>query len=374
MPRLLQRLTELAAVDAVSGHEQPLVRRLAAALAGVCDEIEVDAAGNLYAVRQGAVDGPTVMVAAHTDEIGLMVKSIDAHGFLRVEKVGGVIDNLLAARLVRVAGHLGVLGMKAGHYQTPQERQSVRPHTQAYVDVGASSAEAVAAMGIAVGDPIAFVSEVVAIGVDGARVAGKAIDNRLGCAVLLELLEAGPPPAGRLVAVFTSQEEVGLKGAAIAGRRVQPHLAIALDTMPSGDTPDMDMGTELGVAIGAGPALQVAAGRAGSGFLLPTPVKRFMQRVAREADVPLQLTTFDGGNNDAAAIAWSGLGVPAASLCLPRRYSHSPLEVADLRDAEATLALLRAVVERMDRLPSFAFLDPSDALAGGGASVPDLDG
>ena len=356
MAALLDRLKTLTAIDAVSGQEQPMVAYLRDTLAPLCDSIEIDTAGNLYAIREGPQDGPTLLIAAHTDEIGMVVKSVDARGFIRFEKVGGVIDNLLSARLVRVCTHLGVIGMKAGHYQSPQERQAVRPHTEAYVDVGASSAADVAAMGIGVGDPITFVSDLVEIGTEGHLVAGKAVDDRLGCAILWRLLEAGPPPAGRLVAAFTSQEEVGLKGAALAGRRFQPDLALALDTMPSGDTPDMDRGKDLDVAIGAGPALQVLAGNAGSGFLVNQPVKRFLQAVASEVGVPLQRNTFNGGNNDAAAIAWSGLGVPAASICLPRRYSHSPLELADLRDAEGAFELLRAVVERMADLPSFDFL------------------
>ena len=356
MTTLLDRLKTLTAIDAVSGQEQPMVGFLRDTLTPVCESIEIDTAGNLYVILEGPQDGPTFLIAAHTDEIGMVVKSVDARGFLRFEKVGGVIDNVLAARLVRVRTHLGVIGMKAGHYQSAQERQTVRPHTEAYVDVGASSAAEVAAMGIGVGDPITFVSDLVEIGTEGHLVAGKAVDDRLGCAVLWSLLEAGPPPAGRLVAAFTSQEEVGLKGAALAGRRYQPDLAVALDTMPSGDTPDMDRVKDLDVAIGAGPALQVLAGNAGSGFLVNQPVKRFLQGVASEIGVPLQLNTFSGGNNDAAAIAWSGLGVPAASLCLPRRYSHSPLELADLRDAEGALTLLRAMVERMADLPSFDFL------------------
>lgn len=358
MPKVLEHLKTLAAIDAVSGQEQPVVAFLQEALTPLCDEVTVDAVGNLYAVRRGQRDGPTVMIAAHTDEIGMVVKAVEPSGFLRFEKVGGVLDNLLAARLVRVAGrHLGVIGMKAGHYQTEGERSSVPSSSRMYIDVGAGSAAAVAEMGIAIGDPIAFVSEVVSFGHDAPLVAGKAIDNRLGCAVLWALLEGDAPPAGTLVAAFTSQEEVGLKGAGVAGTRWQPDLGLALDTMPSGDTPDMSLTQDLNVAIGAGPALQVLAGKGGRGFLVNQSVKRYLQRLAAEAAVPLQLTAFNGGNNDAATIAWSGLGVPAASLCLPRRYSHSPMEVADLRDADATLRLLRAVVDGMGELPGFGFLD-----------------
>jgi putative aminopeptidase len=357
MPTILERLSALAALDAVSGQEQPVVAHLKTALADVVDEVHVDAVGNLYAVRRGPRPGPTVLIAAHTDEIGLMVKAVEANGFLRFDVVGGVLDNLLAARLVRVRGHLGVIGMRAGHFQSAEERGRAPSAATAYVDVGARSAEAVAAMGIGVGDAIAFHGEVVAFGHDAPLVVGKAIDNRLGCAVAWALLEAGAPPAGTLVVAFTSQEEVGLKGARVAGERWRPDLAIALDTMPSGDTPDMSLTRDLNVRLGAGPVLQVLAGRAGTGFLVHPGVARFLRALAAAAGVPLQVTTFTGGNNDAAAMAWSGTGVPAASICLPRRYAHSPTEVADLRDADGALQLLRALVARMDDLPGFGFLD-----------------
>ena len=357
MPTILERLSALAALDAVSGQEQPVVAHLHAALTGVVDELFVDAVGNLHAVRRGARPGPTVLIAAHTDEIGLIVKAVEADGFLRFDKVGGVLDNLLPARMVRVHGHLGVIGMRAGHFQSAEERSRVPSPTTLYVDVGARSAAEVATMGIGVGDPIAFKSDLVAFVPDGALVAGKAIDNRLGCAVAWALLDAGAPPAGTLAVAFTSQEEVGLKGAGVAGERWRPDLAIAVDTMPSGDTPDMSLTRDLNVRIGAGPVLQVLAGQAGKGFLVHPAVARFLRDLADAAGVPLQVATFTGGNNDAAAMAWSGRGVPAASLCLPRRYAHSPTEVADLRDADATLQLLQALVARMDDLPGFGFLD-----------------
>ncbi len=359
MPTLPERLATLAAIDAIAGQEQPLVAYLRDVLTPICDEVSIDAVGNLYAVRRGAADGPTVLVAAHTDEIGMIVKSVEPTGFIRFDKVGGVVDTTLVARMVRVAGRIGVVGMRAGHYQTEAERTAVAAHTAMYVDVGAGSAAEVAAMGIGIGDPIAFVGEVVRFGPDDRFVAGKAIDNRLGCAVLWTLLEGPPPPAGTLVAAFTSQEEVGLKGAAVAGRRWRPDLALALDTMPAGDTPDMSLTRDLSVRLGGGPALQVAAGRSGTSFLVSQPVKRYLQRLASEVGVPLQLNVFTGGGNDAGTLAWSGLGVPTASLCLPRRYAHSPLEVADLHDADATLRLLGAVVAGMDALPGFGFLDAS---------------
>lgn len=353
---LLQRLSELTEIDAISGQEQPMVRYLQKELSPICEEIQVDKVGNLYVIRKGPVDGPTVMIAAHTDEIGLIVKSIEPSGYIRFEKIGGVLDNLLAARLVRVKGRNGIIGMKAGHYQDAQERSSARPASEMYIDIGAGSATVVAAWGIKIGDPITFVSPLVQLGENQRYVAGKAVDNRLGCAILMELLEKVTPSAGTLVAVFTAQEEVGLKGAGVAGFRICPDLGLALDTMPTGDTPDMNAHTQLSSRLGAGPCFQVLAGPNGRGFLLSRQVKDYLVSMAETAGIDYQLVAFSGGNNDAATIGWAAEGIPAGSVCLPRRYSHSPLEMADMHDAEQTYELLKVLVTSMDALPSFGFL------------------
>ncbi len=354
---ILRSLRALTDIDAISGDERPMVRFLAEQLKGKVDELNADVAGNLYAVRRGAKPGPTVLVAAHTDEIGMMVKSVERNGFIRFEKVGGVIDNLLPARVVRVKGHTGIVGVKAGHYQTEQERTQGKKHTELYIDLGCTSDAEVAALGIRIGDPITFVSPLVQLGGNPNLVAGKAVDNRLGCAVLLQLLLSGATPAaGTFVAAFTVQEEVGLKGAALAAERWRPDLAIALDTMPSGDTPDMSYVKDLNIAIGQGPAIQVMGGAGGRGNLLHPVVKEFLVEIAAQRSIPVQLCTFTGGNNDSATMAWAAEGIAAGSITLPRRYSHSPVEVADLNDAANALRLLEAILARTDSLPAFTFL------------------
>lgn len=357
LQQILTYLRELTDVDAVSGDERPLVRVLAKRLSEAGLEVSGDAAGNLFAVRRGAQPGPTVLVAAHMDEIGMMVKSVDRDGFLRFEKIGGVIDALLPARVVRVGGVTGIVGVKAGHYQSEQERSQVRKHTEMYIDIGCRSEAEVAALGIRIGDPITFVSPLVQVGPNPAMVAGKAVDNRAGCAVLLHLLLSGPAPAaGTLVGAFTVQEEVGLKGAGVAAERWRPDLALALDTMPTGDTPEMSFQKDLNIGIGRGPAIQVMSGAAGRGNLLHPVVREFLRTVAAEDDVPVQFCAFTGGQNDSSAMAWAGEGIAAGSLTLPRRYSHSPVELMDLHDAVASVKLLEGVLRRMDRLPAFTFL------------------
>ncbi|MFZ5826404.1 MAG: M42 family metallopeptidase [Bacillota bacterium] len=350
-------LGELTSVDAISGDERPMVRHLVERLKGKVDDLSGDTAGNLYAVMRGPAPGPTVLIAAHMDEIGMMVKSVEKNGFLRFEKVGGVIDALLPARVVRVKGLTGVVGVKAGHYQSEQERTQGKKHTEMYIDIGCRSDEEVAALDIRIGDPITFVNPLVTLGGNENLVAGKAVDNRLGVAVLLHLLLSGVrPAAGTLVAAFTVQEEVGLKGAKVAAERWLPDLAVALDTMPSGDTPEMSYHKDLNIAIGQGPAIQVMGGAGGRGNLLHPVVREFLVDTAGAEGIPVQLCTFTGGNNDSASMAWAAKGIAAGSITLPRRYSHSPVEVADLRDAAAAYQLLEAIAARMDRLPAFHFM------------------
>ena len=218
------------------------------------DEVEVDGFGNIFATRRGSQPGPRLMLAAHSDEIGAMVKSIENNGFVRFHKVGGTLDPLLLGRKVLVNGHVGIIGVKAGHMQTPEERTRVVSSDDLYIDLGVDSAAAVSALGVKVGDPIVYVADLDTLGGNPDRVFGKAVDNRIGCAVLVKLLESlqGVSFAGEICAAITVQEEVGLRGATMAAHRVAPDLAIALDTVPAGDTPDINTNKELPIHIGRG--------------------------------------------------------------------------------------------------------------------------
>jgi len=340
--RLKELLAQLTALPGVSGFEEPVAGYLVPRLRGCADEVTVDAMGNVYALRRGAKPGPTIMIAAHSDEIGLIVKAIEPSGFIRFDKVGGMIDPLLPGRMVTVRGYLGIIGVKAGHLQSAQERSAVRPYTELYLDVGADSAEAVRVLGIRVGDPIEQKSDLTFFA-GGDRFAGKAVDDRLGCAVLLALFESlhGVELTGTLVGAVTVQEEVGLRGATVAAFRVNPDLAIALDTMPCGDTPDVSFARELPVGIGRGPVFQVMSGGGGKGIIVNPRVRRLLEGAAEQAEVTYQTTTFAGGNTDAAAMHLVREGVPCGVIALARRYAHSPVEVGDINDAVGAWKILR---------------------------------
>ena len=354
--RLQTEIAELAAVHGPSGREQAVVAALNARVRPLAQSVRVDRMGNLLADCGGPPDAPLVLLDAHVDEIGCLVRSIEPDGFLRIFKVGGILDGLLVGRKVAVNGHRGVIGVKAGHLQSPDEQRTVVPVRDLYVDLGLASAAEVRQAGIAVGDPVTYVSEVEPLA-NPDRLCGKAIDNRAGCAVLLQALRqltAAPLPV-RLAAQFTVQEETGLHGAGPAAFNLAPHLAIAIDTVPCGDTPEMTFHSELPVALGRGPVLQAASSSSYGGMITPESVLAFAIRVAEQNGIPHQEAILEGGSTNATAIHYSRSGVPAIALTIPRRYSHSPIEVVDLNDVAAALQLVVAMARQAGE-ENFAFL------------------
>lgn len=348
-------LAELTALDGVSGQETTVVRRLAELLRPVADEVNADPMGNLYAIRREARPGPTLAVFTHGDEIGMMVKAVDADGFIRFHTIGGTPASVLPARVVRIGGrHLGVIGIKSGHYQTVEDASRVKPAAESYIDVGARSAAEVDAMGIHVGDPIALVAPLTRLTYNPDLVTGKAIDNRVACALLVRLfVDRIAIPAGTLVGVVAVQEEVGLRGARVAAHRLQPDLAIVVDTMPAAGTPDMRRDTELNAVMSSGPVFQIMS----RDYLMPPAVRNFLVQTAEAEGIPYQISALHTSNTDAAAIHLAGRGIPTGVIALPRRYSHSPVEMLDLNDAANALRLLKAIVGQMGRLPAWGLAD-----------------
>ena len=355
---LKKLLAELTKLDGVSGGEGMVAAHLVKLLKPYADSVEVDALGNVIVARRGRSDRPTLMVAAHSDEIGCVVSAIEESGFLRLRKLGITLDALLVGRKVLVNGRPGVIGVKGGHLQSEEERRRVRPISELYVDVGASSRAEVEGMGIKVGDRVAYLSELTELA-NPDRVCGKAIDNRAGCALLVHLfreLEGAELP-GTLYGVVNSQEEVGVRGARVSAYRLNPDCAIVVDTIPSGDTPDTDTLAELAIYIGRGPVVPVVSDWGGiGGYLMHPGVKDWLVRLAEQRNIPYQLAVFYGASTDAAAIHLVREGIPTGVINIPRRYSHSPVEVLDLNDLVNSYRLLRAVVDDMETVSHLTFL------------------
>lgn len=348
--RIKNRLRTLTSLCGVSGDEREVVAYLKEAFDSVADSVEVDGWGNVFAVKEGSAEGPSLMVSAHSDEIGMVVKSIHDDGFLSFDRVGGVSDILLPGRKVLIKRKIpGVTGIKAGHLQKGEEKTRVRSIRDSYIDVGASSREEVEAMGIRVGDRITFQSDFMEMH-NPDLVSTKSVDNRISCAIILELFAELKRQdfAGTLYGVVCVQEEIGLRGASMATNRVKPDWAIVLDTIPCGDTPDINTRSELPVRLGHGPVCPLIDGIEGAfvANVVHPRIRECIEKHSQKTGVNIQYVTLSGEfyTTDATHVSLSGNGVPTGLLTTPRRYSHSPVELVDLNDAEALLTVLKSIV------------------------------
>jgi endoglucanase len=351
-------LRELVALHGVSGFEQSVVEYFQKRVADLADHVEVDRYGNVTALKRGHHDRPRLMLSAHLDEIGFIVKGIEPSGFLRFDRLGGTADALLLSRRVRVNGHFGLIGSKAGHLQSGAEQARPVTVTDLYIDVGAASAGEVAALGIGVGDPVTFIGELGEF-TNSDRVCGKAMDDRIGVAILLQVLAelGGVTPHGTVQAVGTVLEEVGLRGAIMAAYRLQPDYAIAIDGLSAGDTPDSSPTQDIAVVMGRGPVVVLAASTgAFRGSIAHPAMKRHLLAAASAEDIPVQLATHLGrGSTEAASIHLVREGIPTISVGVPRRYSYSPNEMIDLDDAAGAVRLLVRFVAEMEQHGDLGF-------------------
>jgi putative aminopeptidase FrvX len=351
-------LAELTALHAPSGAEQPVIARLRELFTPLVDEVSVDHMGNLTAVRAGVASGPHIVVSAHADEIGAMVANIEPDGFLRLFPLGGVQPRLLEGRAVWVAGHPGVIGARSGHLTSQAEQRQGVAITDLYVDLGVDSAAEVEALGVQIGDPVVVISELRSL--SGSRVAGKGIDNRASCVILLHLLRRlqGRALPCRLTALVAVQEEVGLRGAKVAYERLHPDLAIVIDTFPAAGTPDT-RNTSYAARIGRGALITPATASGEHGFLVPRAARQVMIEAAQRASAPYQLAVISGHGSvtDAAAAHLVAGGIATLEVKIPRRYSHSPVELVDLRDLAAVLAIVEELVLHPPTKEQLAFVD-----------------
>ncbi len=342
-PKLdLDLLGALSNAVAVSGDEGPVRRLVLDAIRPHADEVRVDALGNVLAVKRAAGKPVArVLVAAHMDEVGLMVVDHDADGGLRFEVVGSVAERVLVGKPVLLGARRlpGVIGAVPIHLLTAERRTALVKTGQMRIDIGASTQEA-ARRQVPVGERAGFATEFAVL---AGAVRGKALDNRLGCANLVALLRAGPYPV-ELHAAFTVQEEVGLRGAGVVAHAVAPDAAIALDCTPAADLPHSQPEREnvlYNARLGQGPVIYVADSRT----IHDRRLVDALRRAAEAAGLPYQLRQPGAGSTDAAAIQQTGAGVPVVSLSVPGRYLHTPASLARLADWENTLRLAYTVLK-----------------------------
>jgi endoglucanase len=335
-------LKELSEAVGVSGREDAVRQIIYQAVQPHVDEIKVDALGNVITLKQGqGHDGFKVMVAAHMDEIGLMITGHEGNGGLNFRAVGGILDQTLAGKRVQVGSERvpGVIGLKPVHLTRGGESQKVVKKDSLMIDVGVSSEEA--AKGVAkIGDLATFLTPFDDL---GPTFLGKAFDDRAGCAALIELVR-GEPFSFDLYAVFTVQEEVGLRGAQVAAYAIEPDAAFVLDCTPANDMPkkrDLSPNTILG----QGPAIYIMGGRTFSDRRLV----ELLTQAGDEDGIPYQIRQPGGGGTDAGGIQLAREGVPVVSVSVPGRYIHSPAAIISRDDFENTPRLIRAALSRLTR-------------------------
>jgi putative aminopeptidase FrvX len=343
---LNENLEQLSNACGVTGREEEVRNLMIKLMKPYVDKITVDNFDNVIAVKKGKKGFPKVMLAAHMDEIGLMVKTINKEGFLQFAKMGGIDDRILLAQKVIVytkKGPLhGIIGSKPPHIQKEEERKKIVAYDELFIDIGAESREDANSMGATVGDPIGFDVKYVQIGKD--TIIGKAFDNRAGCAVMIETLSQLEKTECTIFAVGTVQEEVGLRGAGTAAFSVDPDVALALDVTVAGDVPGVRE-FDTSVKMGKGPALTVSD----SGLIANPKVLRWLREVAENAKIPYQLETGLLGTTDAARISLTRQGVPSGTICIGTRYIHSPVSMMSLKDAENSAKLTTAAIRNIKK-------------------------
>jgi len=339
----MELLRKLSEAHGVPGYEDEVRSLLQREFERFCDSVEVDTLGNLIA-RKGSGDRK-VMLAAHMDEIGLMVKHVDSKGYLRFMPLGGVVEQCLLNQRVLVhtsSGAVrGVIGSKPPHLMKDEERKKPVKTEDMFIDVGAGSAEEAEKLGVKVGDFVTFERSFAKLG--GELVTGKAFDDRVGCWAMVEVLRRLELDA-EVYAVATVQEEVGLKGARTAAYRVAPDIALVLETTSAGDFPGVKE-EECRVKLGEGVVITVAdAG--GRGLITHPRVRELLVNTAKEAKIEYQLEVVERGTTDGTSIHLTRTGVPTGVLSVPARYLHSPVEVADRRDMRRAVELCCSALER----------------------------
>lgn len=319
-------IEELCSVFGPSGQEEKIREAISRRLEGLVDALETDRLGNLIGRRaptSGGTGGKRVMLAAHMDEIGVMITHVDAQGFCRFAPLGGVLPNALpGGRVVFANGVEGAFGQEGS--PLARERPSL---PKMFLDVGATGGDDAK---VQVGDTAVFRS---GFGTVAERIFAPNLDDRIGCAVLLQTLrELGESPH-EILAVFTAQEEVGARGARTAGYALEPEVVLAIDVTATGDFPEAH---PMDVSLGKGPAIKVMD----RGMIAHPGVRRWLEDAARQNDLPYQLEVLELGSTDASTVQVGRGGVPAGAVSIPCRYVHTPSQVADCGDARLAVDLL----------------------------------
>lgn len=344
--KLLEELTNAHGPVGFEGPVRAIVRR---ELEPLADRVETDGLGSLIAVRSAGANAPRVMLAAHMDELGMLVKHITANGYVKFQTLGGWLDQALINQrfviLTRKGPVRGVTGLKTPHVMAQEERGRLVRRDDIFIDVGATSrADAEERLAIRPGDPIAPDSRFMKLS-GGSLYVAKAWDDRVGVGVMIEVmrrLKQSAPPSS-VYAVATVQEEVGLRGAQTSSYQVKPDIGISLESGVAADYPGISP-DEAQERLGGGPAIFLHD----SSMLPNTKLRDFVADVAREKAIPLQYDVLSGYGEDGAEMQRAYAGIPAINITVPTRYLHNHNGVIARADFDRTVELVTEVIRRLD--------------------------
>lgn len=351
--RLKSKLQQITSIVGLAGHEDKVINYVTNNISA--HDVKVDNLGNVT-VKMNSIkdeDPLRVMVFAHMDELGLIVKKIEENGFLRMERLGGIPEKSLAGQsLVIDTGDKqwqGIIGTKSHHVTPENEKYSVKRVNEIYADFGFRSKQEVIDAGIKVGTPVAYSRQFFS---NDSIVFSNAIDNRVGCLALLELIERleGQNLPCELYIVFSVQEEFNLRGVLPAVREIKPNIGITIDLTLATDTPDLEGLADI--QFGAGPSIGLYTfhGRGTLGGLITNPkLVNHVRLVASENEIPLQEAAFVGMLTDASFAQLENEGIVFVDLGYPARYTHAPVESVDLNDVEMLIQLIEKLIYSFEK-------------------------
>lgn len=349
---LIKLLKDLCLIPGLSGYEDKVRSYIRNELSNAGISSKSDVLGNLIATLEGTKDKPSIMLFTHMDQLGFIVKKIESNGLIRFERLGGVPEKALASQEIVITAnngkfYEGIITNKSHHATEPEKKYKVIPYKDLFIDIGFESEKEVDEVGIKIGSPITYAPKAKQIGAN--KFAGTAVDDRAGCAVVIETAKKIKNTKNRPTVhiVFSVQEEFNLRGALPIAEILKPDIAIQIDLILANDTPDMI--TKGNVKLGGGPGMSLYSfhGRGTLNGVIPHPsLVNHFDKIANQLSIPLQRSANSGVLTDLSYVQFVNGGVASIDIGFPLRYSHSSLEVCDLRDLDNLISLLeRAIVK-----------------------------
>ncbi|SDF99069.1 Putative aminopeptidase FrvX [Fontibacillus panacisegetis] len=354
--QLKSKLLDYMSTIRLSGYESRMAYKFKGDLSAYADQVKIDKMGNVIGTIEGTdSEAPSVMVFAHMDVIGFVISCIEPDGFLRFDRVGGISEKIVQGKAVVVGSEMGeyypgIIAAKSYHGQTPEDKSKVDSFNSLFVDIGARSVKEVNDLGIFVGCPITFAPYYAELLND--RIAGAYLDDATGLTNLLQIAAvlSDDRPRCTVHLVGTVMEEFNARGAMMAARTVKTDMAICLLSPGAGDTPDQKSVNNIVLGGGPGVTMFNFHGKGTlNGNIVHQGMYQLLKKTAEEQGIPLQRCAARGALSDTAYLQLENEGIPCLDMGTPDRYSHSPMEICDLKDLEMVGLLVAAFLNSVDR-------------------------